>query len=85
MPTTQVRGKQVLDQTIQRDDLDSVTVGQAVIRKVIQGAGISLTATGADPGTGDVTINASGADFVMGGYVKPEVLTDLNGDYITSA
>jgi len=85
MATTQVRGKQVLDQTIQRDDLDVGTVGQSVIRKVVQGTGVTMSATGADAGTGDVTINATGADFVMGGRVCPEILTDGNGDYITSS
>ena len=57
-----VRGTQVLDHTIQRDDLDTSTVGNAVIAKIIQGSGITLSSTGADSGTGDVTVSAgSGA------------------------
>lgn len=55
MAATTVRGPQVRDGSIQRVDLDIATVGQAVIRKLIAGVGISLSATGADPGTGDVT------------------------------
>jgi hypothetical protein len=86
MAATQPRGGQILDGSIQRVDLDVSTVGQAVIRKVIQGTGISMTATGADAGTGDVTINATGmGDLVMGGRVCPDPLTDANGDYITSS
>jgi hypothetical protein len=57
MATTTVRGTQVLDGTIQRADLDIATVGQAVLRKLVQGTGITLNSTGADAGTGDVTIN----------------------------
>lgn len=56
---TQISGKQIRDGSVQRDDLDVVTVGQAVTRKIIQGTGITITSTGADSGTGDVTINVS--------------------------
>jgi hypothetical protein len=59
MPPTLIRGKQVLDGSIQRADLDTSTVGQAVVAKLVQGAGITLSATGADSGTGDVTVAAS--------------------------
>lgn len=59
MPRTQPTGKQIKDGSVQRDDLDASTVGQAVVRKLIEGAGITLTATGADAGTGDVTVAAS--------------------------
>lgn len=60
MARTEVRGGQVKDATIQRDDLDITTSGQAVTRKLIQGTGIILSSTGADAGTGDVTVNAGG-------------------------
>jgi len=60
MAATNVRGGQVLDGSIQRADLDATTVGGAVIRKIIQGTNITISSTGADSGTGDVTINATG-------------------------
>lgn len=63
MPATVIRGAQVLDGTIQRTDLDIVTTGQAVVSKLIQGSGITLNSTGADAGTGDVTISAA-AGFI---------------------
>lgn len=43
---------------VQRNDLDITTTGEAIIRKVVAGTGISLSSTGVDAGTGDVTINA---------------------------
>ena len=61
MARTQLSGSQVTDGSIQRSDLDVVTAGSAVIRKAIAGVGISLTSTGPDAGTGDVTITATGA------------------------
>ena len=45
---------------VQRSELDVSTAGQAVLRKVIAGTGITLSATGIDAGTGDVTINSTG-------------------------
>jgi|SRR5215469_799026 len=57
MPATVIRGAQVKDASIQRVDLDISTVGQALITKVIQGTNVTISSTGADSGTGDVTIN----------------------------
>lgn len=42
---------------VQRDDVDITTTTQALITKAVQGTGISLSSTGVDAGTGDVTIN----------------------------
>jgi hypothetical protein len=58
MAATTVRGAQVRDGTVQRADLDISTVGNAVVRKLVQGSNITLSSTGADAGTGDVTISA---------------------------
>jgi hypothetical protein len=59
MPPTVIRGTQVLDGSIQRADLDIVTAGQAVVAKLVQGSNITLSSTGTDSGTGDVTISAT--------------------------
>ena len=66
MPTT-IRGQQVRDSEIDTVDLknsavtrDKVAIsptGAAMIRKIIQGTGITIQSTGDDSGTGDVTIN----------------------------
>jgi hypothetical protein len=60
MALTTIRGQQVLDGTIQRHDLDVSTVGQAVVAKLIQGTNVTLSSTGGDAGTGDVTISVPG-------------------------
>lgn len=59
MSRTQFSGTQVLDGTVQRTDLDVATAGQAVLRKIIPGTNVTITSTGVDAGTGDVTINAT--------------------------
>jgi hypothetical protein len=58
MAKTSIRGTQVVDGTIQRHDLDVSTLGQAVVAKLIQGTNVTLSSTGGDAGTGDVTISA---------------------------
>jgi Repeat of unknown function (DUF5907) len=67
MAATAIRGAQIQDGTVQRADLDISTVGSAVVRKLVQGTGITLSSTGADSGTGDVTINAVGGGGTPGG------------------
>lgn len=59
MPPTQLPGSRIADGSVQRQDLDAVTAGSAVIRKVLAGQGVLLNSTGPDAGTGDVTVNAS--------------------------
>jgi hypothetical protein len=59
MGRTRLKSDQVEDGEIKRADLDAVTPGSAVIRKVIAGSNVVLISTGGDSGTGDVTISAS--------------------------
>lgn len=59
MARTTLDGGQITDGSVQRVDLDTTTTGQAVITKIIAGSNVSITSTGVDSGTGDVTINAS--------------------------
>jgi hypothetical protein len=61
MARTQITGYQVLDQSINRDDVDITTAGKALITKILAGSGIIIdSSTGVDSGTGDVTISSTG-------------------------
>ena len=60
MPVTGLRGRQILDGDVLRNDLNITTSGSAVIRRIIAGTNITISSTGVDTGTGDVTINATG-------------------------
>lgn len=44
---------------VQRSDFDITTTGQAIITKVIAGTNITISSSGVDSGTGDVTINCT--------------------------
>jgi hypothetical protein len=78
---TQITGDQVKDATIQRKDLDVTTTGQAVATKVVAGDNISISSTGVDSGTGDVTVSVTGLATVATGGA----LDDLSDVVITSA
>ena len=56
-----LRTHQIADGEVKRDDLNTIDAGQAVTRKVIAGTAASLSSTGADAGTGDVTVNVTDA------------------------
>lgn len=61
MARTQLSGLAIQDGSLQRTDMDITTPGQAVITKVVAGSTMKITSTGADEGTGDVTIEVSDA------------------------
>lgn len=56
MSITRQTGRNVRDGSIARVDLNTDQSGEAVIVKAVAGPGIILHSTGADSGTGDVTI-----------------------------
>lgn len=55
---TTISSKQIRDGQVSRDDLNVTEPGQAVVSKIIAGDNVTITETGADTGTGDVTVNA---------------------------
>ncbi|HEX7295268.1 MAG TPA: hypothetical protein VF251_05910 [Pyrinomonadaceae bacterium] len=61
MARTGVRSGQITDGNVTRDDLNTTDSGKAVVRKIVQGSGITISSTGADSGTGDVEISTTGA------------------------
>lgn len=81
MAVTNVRGRQLKDDDITRADLNVTTAGSAVIRKVIAGTNITITSTGVDAGTGDVTISAATGTTLNGtGFVR---MSGTTVSYIT--
>lgn len=55
MAKTRVRTTQL--RKIKRADLNTTTSTKAVVTKIIAGTGVTLSSTGVDNGTGDVTLN----------------------------
>ena len=58
MAKTQVRSLQIEDEGVSRLDLNVSDAGKAVIRKIIAGDNVALSSSGADSGTGDVTVSS---------------------------
>ena len=59
MSRTEIRSHQVKDGSIQNVDIDINTPGKSLITKIVAGDGIQILSTGADDGTGVVTVSAS--------------------------
>lgn len=70
MARTTISAPQLKDGGITKDDLNITTVGGAVITKIVQGTNISISSTGADSGTGVVTINATGGSSIIIGQAS---------------
>lgn len=61
MGRTGIRSGQIFDGGVKKDDINVSESGQALITKLIAGANVTIdSSTGADTGTGDVTISAAG-------------------------
>jgi len=60
MGRTSIGTREVRDGSVARDDVNISTAGQSLITKIVAGSDVSLSWTGADPGTGDVTVNFVG-------------------------
>jgi hypothetical protein len=85
MAITQATTRQLGSAAVNKDDIDVSTTTKALITKVIAGTNITISSTGVDAGTGDVTINASGGGG--GGITYTEVTTTsqalaVNSGYI---
>lgn len=83
MAVTTVRGGQVKDGSIQRVDVDVSTVGQALITKALGGTYLTDSATGADAGTGDVTLDLDAAQCTGTGKVVRDAGATLDPANIT--
>ena len=57
MASTVIRGQQIRNDDVGREDLNVSTTTRAVITKAVAGTGIALSSTGVDAGTGDVTVS----------------------------
>lgn len=76
---------QIIDGAVTRSDLNTSTSGSAVIRKLVQGTGLSISSTGADSGTGDVTVNLGIASASALGGVKIGSGISISADGTISA
>lgn len=76
MAATQITTRQLGSASVNRDDLDTTTTTKAVTAKVVAGTNISLSSTGVDAGTGDVTVNLSGVVAIANGGIGAATATE---------
>ena len=99
MGRTSVGTREVRDGSVSRSDIDTSTNGESLITKIVAGADVSLSWTGADQGTGDVTVSFTGGaatsipldsyelgDWYGGQTINATPITvDLDGPRFTSS
>lgn len=82
MALTSLTSREIRDSGgIGRVDLITSIAGQAVIAKLIAGTNVSLLFTGADPGTGDVTVDVAQGPLIIPGVLTPTTLAANIDDY----
>lgn len=74
MSRTQLASENYGEGLTKRADLNTDEVGSAVIRKVVAGPGVRLVSTGADDGTGDVTIKLAFQDILKTQFLTADGL-----------
>lgn len=85
MAVTQLTGKVIKDGSVQRADLDTTTAASAVITKVIAGSNITISSTGVDSGTGDVTVNLTGGTLTIPTAMSSADFREAKGAAVASA
>ena len=84
MARTQITGALIEDLSIGRPDINTTTVGQSLITKLLVGGGLNISHTGADLGTGDVTISVNTSGLVTGFNGRNGAIT-LSGTDVINA
>ena len=84
MAVTQTKGEQILDGDVSRVDLNTSTSGKAVIRKVVGSTNVALSSTGADAGTGDVTLTVNQLDITSNVIKQTNLNPTINLKQTTS-
>lgn len=62
-----------------RDDVNTTVTGHAIVAKILAGTNVSISSSGVDAGTGDVTISAAAGGFGAIKFTAPGTLTTSNG------
>ena len=84
MPRTQIPTTLIEDGSIRRVDINTTTTTQALITKVIVNSPLTISSTGVDSGTGDVTLGLSTANLVTSFNTRVGAVT-LSGSDVTTA
>lgn len=84
MPRTQIGTFLIADGAVRRVDMDTTTATQAVITKLLANSPLTISSTGVDSGTGDVTLGLNTANLVTSFNTRVGAVT-LSGSDVTTA
>lgn len=84
MARTQIGTTLIADGSVRRIDIDTTTTGQALTTKVLVNSPLTISSTGVDSGTGDVTLGLSTANLVTSFNTRTGAVT-LSGSDVTTA
>ncbi len=84
MPRTQIGTFLIADGAVRRVDMDTTTTTQTVITKLLVNSPLTISSTGVDSGTGDVTLGLSTTNLVTSFNTRTGAIT-LSGSDVTTA
>lgn len=84
MARTQITGSLIENASVGRSDMNTTTSGEAVITKVLVNSPITISSTGANSGTGDITLGLSTSNLVTSFNTRTGAVT-LTGSDVTTA
>lgn len=84
MARTQIGGSLIENSSVGRSDINTSTSGEALITKVLVNSPLTISSTGVNSGTGDVTLGFNSANFVTSFNTRTGSITLTGTDVINA-
>jgi hypothetical protein len=84
MARTQITGTLIENSSVGRSDINTTTSGEALITKVLVNSPLTMSSTGANTGTGDVTLGLSTSNLVSSFNTRTGAVTLIGSDVTTA-
>jgi hypothetical protein len=84
MARTQITGSLIENSSVLRSDINTTISGEALITKVLVNSPLTISSTGVDSGTGDVTLGLSTSNLVTSFNTRTGAVTLLGSDVTTA-
>jgi hypothetical protein len=84
MARTQITGSLIENSSVLRSDINTTISGEALITKVLVNSPLTMSSTGVNPGTGDVTLGLNTNNLVTSFNTRTGVVTLLGSDVTTA-
>lgn len=84
MARTQITGSLIENSSVLRSDINTTISGEALITKVLVNSPLTISSTGVNSGTGDVTLGLSTSNLVTSFNTRTGAVTLLGSDVTTA-